>query len=48
MRMKATWKPAGHSAEKWRESTHRRGASPNLTRVGRGDPKSRNRKKPFG
>ncbi len=48
MRIKATWKPVGHSAQKWRESTHRRGAYSNVTRAGRAEPRSRDKKKPFG
>jgi hypothetical protein len=48
MRAKATWKPVGHSAKKWREATHRRGS---LLKPGAAPPMEKGyspKKKPFG
>jgi hypothetical protein len=44
MKTKAAWRPIGHSASKWRESTHRRGIVLNtpLSRTARRKKRNKN------
>jgi len=46
MKTKASWKPVGHSANKWRESTHRRGIVLNTT-MARGEGKRKRSRNPL-
>jgi len=46
MKTKASWKPVGHSANKWRETMHRRGVVLN-TAVSRNERKRKRSRNPL-